>query len=314
MSQQITASSLESFKELFVSFENYLTRQLELEYGEKNKLEIYRTKLNLFELSLNFDYWSKFILYSQRTVPSRRTDLELFTLLDKAHSFILLEKSFTEANILEPNIWMKLRDYSFFRISRETMFPELPNELSNYINVGNKIKDSKEILEINDLIQSLRLGNSPSPSIYTAIIGPSFLGKTQSAFTLAHLMNVLYVNFAAESSIAGDATNLQDIYAPFTFISWLFKVCLETDISVLKSLNISLSATSISKATVSFQTLGLLYFLFTFEWSTSVHDRFLQYINMKNVIIPKLEIFDFKLSLQSKEHFIGKTIFKTFNF
>ena len=62
------------------------------------------------------------------------------------------------------------------------------------MDVGETLKHN-EITE-RLLEQITRLYTEADPiSMYSAIIGPSFIGKTQTAFTLSCLINVFYVNF-----------------------------------------------------------------------------------------------------------------------
>ena len=177
---------------------------------------------------------------------------------------------------------------------------ELPIELSRYIKVGEKMKDTIEISEIKTELQSLRLTSDMDlPSIFMAIVGPSYMGKTQSAFTLSHLMTVFYVNLLTakdDDKVNNSNRNRrsQEIYAPFKVISGIFKKCLIFDFSNTTSSR----ATNLGEK--EFQTLGLIYFLLTLEKPAQVKERFLQYINIKNIVVPKMTTDNFESKIRGK--------------
>ena len=179
-------------------------------------------------------------------------------------------------------------------------FNELPTELSRYIKVGEKMKDAIEISEIKTELQSLRLTSDMDlPSIFMAIVGPSYMGKTQSAFTLSHLMTVFYVNLLTakdDDKVNNSNRNRrsQEIYAPFKVISGIFKKCLIFDFSNTTSSR----ATNLGEK--EFQTLGLIYFLLTLEKPAQVKERFLQYINIKNIVVPKMTTENFESKIRGK--------------
>ena len=63
---------------------------------------------------------------------------------------------------------------------------------------------------------------------FASIVGPSFMGKTQFAFSLARLFKVFYVNFSNDK-------NNQDVYKAFVGISNKFKRLLLKDCETVKS-------------------------------------------------------------------------------
>ena len=189
-------------------------------------------------------------------------------------------------------------------------FNELPTELSRYIKVGEKMKDAIEISEIKTELQSLRFPPEMNlPSIYMAIVGPSYMGKTQSAFTLSHLMTVFYVNLLTAIDVDVNIESSQEIYAPFEVISGIFKKCLRSDCFNMTS---SRGATNLVFSEDEFQTLGLIYVLLTLERPTQVEDQFLQYININNIIVPKMTTKNFRSKIQGKLDCIRIVYFYSF--
>ena len=202
-----------------------------------------------------------------------------------------------------------LRSISHVTIS-SAGFNELPTELSRYIKVGEKMKDAIEISEIKTELQSLRFPPEMNlPSIYMAIVGPSYMGKTQSAFTLSHLMTVFYVNLLTAIDVDVNIESSQEIYAPFEVISGIFKKCLRSDCFNMTS---SRGATNLVFSENEFQTLGLIYVLLTLERPTQVEDQFLQYININNIIVPKMTTNNFRSKIRGKLDCIRSVYFYSF--
>ena len=71
----------------------------------------------------------------------------------------------------------------------------LPEEIIRYINVGKALRNSYEVQQLTNELKDLKIEDEPS--FYVAIIGPSFMGKTQTAFTLSNSLNLIYVNLLA---------------------------------------------------------------------------------------------------------------------
>lgn len=62
-----------------------------------------------------------------------------------------------------------------------------------YIKIGEIMKESPKAVQIKQNLAELRSNGDGETSYYASIVGPSFLGKTQTAFTLSHHMIVFYV-------------------------------------------------------------------------------------------------------------------------
>ena len=143
-----------------------------------------------------------------------------------------------------------------------------------YIVTANRADlDSIEFLALKAKIDSLAkalFDNNFSPSAaapYIAIVGPSFMGKTQTAFNLARERPVFYVNFASYN------VDLQHIYKSFVQISFVFHSCLADDIAVFEKKQLLEVSTSvlIAERFTKLKTIGLIWHLIvlsqTFDWN-----------------------------------------------
>jgi hypothetical protein len=138
------------------------------------------------------------------------------------------------------------------------------NSTKCYIKIGDILKDSEKAVAIKKELATLRSGGDGVTSYYASIVGPSFMGKTQTAFILSHHMTVFYVNLLSTFK-KGDVT-LQPIY----------------------------------KETSGFETLGLLFVLIydqKLNPNLSVEERFVRWCTLRQVLIPKLTVSDFKEKL-----------------
>lgn len=81
---------------------------------------------------------------------------------------------------LEVNIYLKDQ-------VKNIRLNNLPPEfvaVSKYTNIGKNLKDSAEVVEIIQELAKLRSETADETSHYASILGPSSMGKTQTAFTL----------------------------------------------------------------------------------------------------------------------------------
>ena len=279
---------------LLEAIEKYLTAQFKNPmYNQDDKNEIINISTSLNILRAELSNWSTKIRTSN-TLLAKPTDKFFFDLLDKVYNLVLMSKEYRDIRASEPGIWNRLMGHTFLDLSSLAFIAELPAQVSKYIRVGAEMYNSCEILEIKEAIQTLQFtDNINLPSLYAAIVGPSFMGKTQSAFTLAHIMNVFYVNFA--SILANDLPQ-QEIYSPFEKISSIFESCLDFDRPrTIKTKN---TAKSIQRSSKSYRTLGLLTLLIQIDWPDSLDEKFLQYINLNNLIVPSMTITEFNNMIQ----------------
>ena len=154
--------------------------------------------------------------------------------------------------------------------------------------------DSIEFLALKAKIDSLAralFDNNFFPSAaapYIAIVGPSFMGKTQTAFNLARDRPVFYANFASNN------VDLQHIYKSFVQISYIFKTCLADDIAVFvkKQLEVSTSVL-IAERFIKLKTIGLIWHLIvlsqTFDWNGN-ESWFEFYVKERDLVFEPLSL------------------------
>ena len=193
-------------------------------------------------------------------------------------------------------------------------------EISKYVEIGKILCETDCITKIRDEIKNLEF-NRQSPSTYAAIVGPSFTGKTQTAFTLSHLMDVFYVNIAsvkvskdnienADSGLGG----FQDIYSKFDKISTVFQEILRTDVFNCKlEYEDSHTASKLSQPlNRKYLLLGFILLLVRWKKLLNLKDPiqwFHRYRQVNHVIIPKLSIEEFNQKCNGKQRCFFLTSF-----
>ena len=185
-------------------------------------------------------------------------------------------------------------------------------EISKYVEIGKLLCETDCITKIRDEIKNLE-HNREDPSSYAAIVGPSFTGKTQTAFTLSHLMDVFYVNIASVKDYKDNIENadsglggFQDIYSKFNKISTVFLEILRTDV-----FNCNLEYEDSHTASKLSQPLNRKYLLLGFilllvRWKKLLNLKdpiqwFHRYRQVNRVIIPKLSIDEFNQKCIGKQ-------------
>ena len=95
---------------------------------------------------------------------------------------------------------------------------------------------------------------------FASIVGPSLMGKTQFAFSLARLYPVIYVNFSEEYMN-------QEVYAAFDHISGMFKILLKLDCISLKDTKISIDSNKIKRHAFDLKlgVIGYIWALITYS-------------------------------------------------
>ena len=188
-------------------------------------------------------------------------------------------------------------------------------EVSKYVEIGKLLCETDCIKNIKKEIDKLK-HNETKPSSYAAIVAPSFTGKTQTAFTLSHLMDVFYVNIASAQKSRED---FQDIYSAFDKISFLFSECVSYDMAEHKlsckadnsATNLhnddNMEASNLSYASEGkrYRVLGLILLLSRWKKLLKLEDPvewFHRYRQVNCAIIPKLSVLEFK------KHCRGKTL------
>ena len=237
--------------------------------------------------------------------------VEFFDFIDDFSRSAQFKKTFGDFNTEEKSFWNKVIIFSdkfILEVEKRNAilnesvviscdlpsFDTLPVEVCQYISTGEKIKNAPEIQAIKNELLTLEI-SAAIPSIYVAIVGPSLMGKTQTAFALSHSLNLLYVNLTVLYS-EYEISATQPIYSPFAKISNIFSDCLRKDMEMIKS---SFSA-AVLRIGGPFLTLGLIYHLICLEKPSSVEEWVLQYINISYVSVTKLTVSQFNQQIQSK--------------
>ena len=187
-----------------------------------------------------------------------------------------------------------------------TFLTALPEVVKRFIKIGEASKDHDMAVKMVEEIRCLKDISvegtdswNPGTSYYASIVGPSFMGKTQTAFTLSHKINVIYVNLTAIVLKIDDPNN-QPIYEPFKQFSNLFLKAINQDLASLSAANLEPHGENLTNFEEGFYTLGLLYLLirsYAIKSEQSVEDRFLERINMQTASIPALNVREFKARL-----------------
>jgi hypothetical protein len=191
----------------------------------------------------------------------------------------------------------------------DSTFETLPSDVELYLKTGESLKGSQKLLELKNCLQNDLIHDSAKPSMYVAIIGPSYMGKTQTAHSLAHLMNVLYVNF---SLCKGENDTVQSVYFPFKSITKKFVFCIMDDLQRLTDLDPEYYSHSIRDSEISLTTLGFLFYLIARDRTGSVADKMLAYINLNNILFFRLSVQEFNSKLLGILNFILILLYITF--
>ena len=279
------------------------TNDLKIKYCIKSIIKL-KSLLRMFEnpsLSFSNVFVSEFIKLSKSHIIAIRKDSNEYSqekLLSRSNLMIDLAKSF------ENNVFLKSDP---FHISTQlnTKHVVLPKNIQSYLNIGANSLDDPRVDEIINELTQLKFAESdlnPSElSFYASIIGPSFMGKTQMAFTLSHKINVFYVNLLSANVGDRAAVFIQAIYTETNQIAKLFEKAITKDLESLKEREIDPNI--LFKYSAGFYTLGLLYVLIrngTLNPGQSVDQRFLEFINVKEILAPRLTACQFKNILRGK--------------
>jgi hypothetical protein len=284
---------------LLESFLYYLNHQKtdSLNIGDISFIEEIMKMLSTFRRSLKdfFSHPKEAVYYISSPDISN-----ICNIVDEISPFIQNNSSFLKIDNEAPQGWSELKNalskawgFSLVTVSVEgDDISELSVDLLEYIKIGSKIKDTAEMKNIKKTLQEGLIYNVNEPSIYMAIIGPSYMGKTQSAHSLAYIMdNVFYVNFLNPSELS----NTQQVYVPFKRISKVFADCLHDDHKNMDMSESKMTSKSIRDDEKSrLKTLGFLLYLLSLPVIDSVPDRILRYINVNNVTIRPLTVKEFR--------------------
>jgi hypothetical protein len=171
--------------------------------------------------------------------------------------------------------------------------------MKSYIKIADVLKDSEKAAAIKKELATLRSEGDGATSYYASIVGPSFMGKTQTAFILSHHMTVFYVNLLSIFNI-GDV-GIYPIYEETSNFSLLFLRTIKADMKLLGKERVEAGANELLRFNIGFETLGLLFVLIydqKLNPNLSVEERFIRWCNLSEVIVPKLTVYDFKEKLK----------------
>ena len=144
-----------------------------------------------------------------------------------------------------------------------------------YIELKNAIDlVVRDIFSVSGNEQQYQPPRSAKP--YLTIVGPSFMGKTQTAFNLARERPLFYVNFSNTNA-------RQYIYRPFVNISSYFIACLAHDYAIFAGMSVNVDAeVLLLNLDVKLKTIGLIWHFisisldFDFNGSVSWFEFYLQ--------------------------------------
>lgn len=177
--------------------------------------------------------------------------------------------------------------------------------LEDYMRVGNELKENSDIIMLMEEIEKLHTDEPGDLSPHMTIVGPSFLGKTQTAFTLLQNISVYYFNFLTVLPNRSQTRN-QRIYSIFSNLTKIMSDCIKLDISHDEYCAPQDDAGDISVLNYPMKTLGFLYVLmFMRERFDSAYDWLLALIQMEGITFPSLTIEAFKKKTEGIfKHFI----------
>jgi hypothetical protein len=140
-------------------------------------------------------------------------------------------------------------------------------------------------------------------SNYCSIVGPSLMGKTQFAFSLARHFPVIYVNFASLQS-------LQSIYQAFQSTSLAFISCLHVDVSILEKNQISLDSHAIGRmpSSIKLNTISLLwnFVKISTEFDSITSGWFEFYLKSRTFYLEAMSPYEFIENLSNHFKFVLK--------
>lgn len=168
-------------------------------------------------------------------------NFENFLLIAKEEVFTIKIPQIKKVNNEAYSALMK-----YMNLARHT---DLNSEEFGYL----QLKIQEMVNAIFPVDDEFRPPNKAQP--YMAIIGPSFMGKTQTAFTLSRKFPVFYVNFSSTCYGA------QNVYQAFKDVSNIFFAVVSADMAKLKSENINDFSTKslLQSSHLKLKTVGLLW-------------------------------------------------------
>lgn len=161
--------------------------------------------------------------------------------------------------------------------------------LERYFSTGKVLKDDENFLLFHENLSKMKADLSEKMP-FSTIVGPSYLGKTQMAFTLANVVNVIYVNFVSISE-----KTAQPIYSLCAQMAELFRSIIISDmcdqIYVYKKR--IMSGLEVKRP---FRTLGLIYMIIKMRELSPDLDNlswFKRLLSINEMIVPLMTCKEF---------------------
>lgn len=174
-------------------------------------------------------------------------------------------------------------------------------ELEKYLDIGEILSSDPITLAIKESLSTLKLPRRSS--YYAAIVGPSLMGKTQTAFSLFHIMNVLYFNLSVGNgggNIAAGET--QPVYEPFRSFSILLSKAIDQDLKSEKLDTNKIHANGLRDNPQPFYTLGFIYAYLKMKnirSSSTIKEFLYEIVKYNKALIPALTRAQFTEKISS---------------
>ena len=189
----------------------------------------------------------------------------------------------------------------------KTDYKEILESVKNYLNIGYALKDEIIIEKLKTELSKLN-ANASVASYYAAIIGPSFMGKTQTAFTLNHRMTVIYINLLIGSNTNSEelGTN-QNIYKAFFSFSKFLNDIIDDDIKDIKDSGGNINASNFDQQAqqkIPLKTLGMIFVLLKMKMIRSditILQWYKNIMDIENIWIPAMTVSNFIKAVRGKK-------------
>jgi hypothetical protein len=197
------------------------------------------------------------------------------------YNLIYYDIDFSDSVVEDEAMSMSLRHYVEMANSFNFEDPAL-------VNIINTVKCSvKNIYIVNE--DGSRIYQPPkSASSYSAIFGPSFMGKTQLSFILSRAMPVFYFNLS-------NSYNIQPVYKSFHHFNKILTSIIPFDKEILN--NCIESNSIFVKFDVKLRTIGLIWNLIQysskFQKDYSNGEWFNYYLASRRIVFEPLSLREF---------------------
>ena len=291
MSVQMT----EDLKSDILALHDYFTRLLNIWEGGSAPKEMERCLPKIKKIMKKLsEYDEEKNSFADLITKRDEADLKFMIIIIKSQS-----KSFTDTSnsavVKICDSWILSYEFHYekelfyMKNQNEKTFTCLSEDLVHYLKIGHALKDensAKKLKKELSLFASREHCYLHDKFCHVPLIGPRLMGKTQTAFTLCHLMNVIYLNFGRrKNELRG--------------ISELFLMALEEDMKI--KIEYGLNASGCSP--FGLRTVGLLYCLIWRRYKDSSNEALEQYLlflmKVKSVFVPEMNYSQFRNGLCS---------------